>query len=252
MWWPAPKDYQQQNPSKRFPRDIAWASAISALFVAHIYFIIIKVCPYWSICFPCTPLAPYAWPLVAIGLAMRLIWLATKAQSAPRRRPIRYGLAILLLLFATDTLTGGDYRWFELAMREQLKKCGGPEALQAWALGHLSTAKPPEEYDDKELDFAEMPTPIRNFASGYHWATYNFIQQDRDQPFKYISHDGTPSYDTREPAIVFDDGGWDMGWGIVVGKPDLDNGSPMNTTDPKKRGWTKRLKPGLFIYAFGG
>jgi hypothetical protein len=49
---------------------------------------------------------------------------------------------------------------------------------------------------------------------------------------------------------MFDKGGWDMGWGIILGKDDLSDPSPINLPPGQHAGWTKRLQPGVFLYAF--
>ena len=63
----------------------------------------------------------------------------------------------------------------------------------------------------------------------------------------------TPLYrrlNSGGPWFMFDKGGWDYGWGVIVGKTDLVNPSPINLPYGGHGGWTKELQPGVFLYAF--
>jgi hypothetical protein len=220
---------------KRWPRDIVWSIVVVLLFVAHIALILGQVCPYWSICFPCTPIAPYLWPAVAIVLA---IILASREFFSGYRGSWRSGrsiLAVLLVLFATDTLTGGDYRWFEIAMRREMQKCGGPTSLQQWAQQSLTSPQQIASFEANGVTPKDLSSQVQSFAA-------------EACEFPHI-----PFYrpiNTGGPWFMFNQGGWDMGWGIILGKNDLPDPSPVNMPYGQHRGWTKRLQAGVYLYAF--
>ena len=56
-----------------------------------------------------------------------------------------------------------------------------------------------------------------------------------------------PTYMTHQPCgpfFMFEDGGWDRGWGVMIGKTNLPNptlGVPI---------WTKQLQPGVYLFSF--
>ena len=175
-------------------RDITWAIIVVALFAAHIAFIVGQACPYWSICFPFTPLAPYLWPIVAIALAIQLIARALFNRAIQPRRLARMILALLLIAFATDTLTGGDYRWFEIAMRREMRKCGGPTVLQQWAQNVLTSPQTIASFEERGgggIDPKALPPELKSFASA-HTPIYRQIN-------------------SGGPWFMFAQGGWDMG-----------------------------------------
>jgi hypothetical protein len=225
-----PHEFRQKRP-----RDIIWAVAVSALFAAHIALILGQACPYWSICFPCTPIAPYFWPILAIGQAIWLITRAREERAIRPRRTARVVLALILIAFATDTLTGGDYRWFEIAMRREMRKCGGPAPLQGWAQGILTSPQQIAALEDHEIDIKDLPSGIKSFAA-------EACEFPHTPQYRRLSSGG--------PWFMFNQGGWDMGWGVIVGKSDLVDPSPINLPYGQHRGWTKELQPGVYLYAF--
>ena len=151
-------------------------------------------------------LEPYLWPAVAIGLA---IWLGARAvanRTNQQRSLVRAILALLLVAFATDTLTGGDYRWFELAMRREMRKCGGPAALQNWAQRVLTSPQQVAAFEDHDifgfggsvfaplavLEFQQLVVEWRNDA----WTNFRLLQQTKQQ-HKFIielQHESSADY----------------------------------------------------------
>jgi len=221
-------------PQGRWPRDVIWARLIVVLFVAHIGLILLQACPYWTICFPCTPVAPILWPIVAMGLAAWLIRQAICDEGFRSSRSARVLLAVMLIAFGADTLTGGDYRWFEIAMRHEMRKCGGPALLQNWVQGELDSPSTVAAFEDHGVNQTDLPPEIQAFAAD---ASEGHIPQ-----YRRLSDGG--------PWFMFDRGGLDMGWGIIVGRSDLIDPSPVNMPYGQHRGWTKRLYPGVYLYAF--
>jgi hypothetical protein len=202
------------------------AIILCLVFAFHIIFILNNDGPYWAMCFPVPNAGPYLWPMLAIALALILF-----LRSRPGARILRGVLAALLLTFAADTLTGGDYRWFELAMRREMSRCGGIAALQAWAEQALNS---PQQLasEDEQADFKTLPPEVQRFAL----ATCKFR---------------TPWYRTAAkggPSFMFGNGGWDMGWGVIIGKRDLHAPSPVNVPAGRHVGWLKQLQPGVYLY----
>jgi hypothetical protein len=223
------------KPRKRWPRDIVWSIVVIMLFVAHIALILGQACPYWSICFPCTPIAPYLWPVVAIVLAIILAFREFFFGSRGSWRSGRSILAVLLVLFSADTLTGGDYRWFEIAMRREMRKCGGATALQLWAQQVLTSPRQIASFEANGVTPKDLSPQVKGFAA-------EACEPPHIPLYRPINSGG--------PWFMFDSGGWDMGWGIILGKSDLVDPSPVNMPYGQHRGWIKRLQAGVYLYAF--
>jgi hypothetical protein len=220
------------KPHRRWPFDILSAVVVLALLAGHIALILAQVCPYWTICFPFTLLAPLLWPVVAICLAIVLACRKALSGAGRHWRSVRSILAALLVLFATDTLTGGDYRWFEIAMRGEMRKCGGPEAIQRWAQNALSSPQKIASLEDHDVDPQTLPPEIIAFSSAA--AEWPHVPL-----YLHVGSGG--------PSFMFARGGWDNGWGIIVGKSDMADPSPVHGP---YGGWTKKLRPGVYLFAF--
>ncbi len=220
---------------KPWPWDLILGTAVAVLFAGHILLILLQACPYWTMCFPFPSAGPYVWPIAAIGLAVYLLGAVISPDEMRRRsRRARLILALLLVAFATDTLTGGDYRWFELEMRWEMRTCGGPAGLQQWAQSVLTSPQWIATFEERDVRPSDLPPAIRRFAAKtckFHVPQYRSVK-------------------IGGPWFMFDDGGWDMGWGIIVGKRDMTDPSPVNMPRGEHVGWTKQLQPGVYLYAY--
>jgi hypothetical protein len=147
-----------------------------------------------------------------------------------RMRIMRSVLTGVLALCIADILTAGEYRWFEIGMRRELRNLGGATALQTWAQNTLDSTQTLANWEEKDMVATDLPPQFRTFAAQFR------------PLFRHVNTGG--------PFFMFDDGGWDMGWGVIVGKTDLANPSPVNAPPGQQRGWTKRLAPGAYLYAF--
>ena len=228
---PPPDLYSFLQPRrKRLTRDLILCLIVIVLFVAHIALILGQTCPYWSICFPFTPLAPFVWPPVAIILAV--VQLCTVLLGKSPTDPARWSrivIALLLIAFAADTLTGGDYRWFTIAMRRQLRQCGGAAPLQAWVQATLANPARVAYFESNGIDRKDLPPQFQSFAADFG-------------PFYSSGSDGT--------WIEFQTGGLDAGWGIVVSNTNLTYPFKGGGRISEPRTWIKQLQPGVYLFAF--
>ena len=210
----------------RIPRDLKWGLAIAAVFVLHTVTILLQGCPFWSCCFPFTPIAPILWPGAAVMSAGICLYRA--ARSGVPARVERVLLSALLLLFIVDSVTDGDHRWFEVAMRRQEAKIHLDD-LQAWTQSQLSSPQQLAVWEDKGLATNQLPIQCQNLPYHYY-------------PLYRSSSAGGP-------FVQLGTGGWDMGWGYIIGRTDLSDPSPVAAGSPGSH-WVKKLKPGIFIFAF--
>jgi hypothetical protein len=154
--------------------------------------------------------------------------LLARAVRQKRWRKSRVLLALILLCFGGDFISGGSYRWFEVGMRMKLRDGGGPAALQAWAEKILS----PEnigKLDKKDITYKDLPVAFQDFGKRFH-------------PFYRRADDGGPD-------IQFEGGGHAFLYGIIVGKKDLPAAYPMGKgLNIGPAGWSKKLRPGVFLY----
>jgi hypothetical protein len=224
--------YYHGPPLPKHPlADVKWGMVLVVMAILHIVLIFSQTSPYVDICIVLVPIGQYFWPLVAFAVA---VWTAGRAFS-PRFGPpkrLRLIIAVLLALFAIDTITGGNYRWFELAMRYQISKVGGPTALQTWAQNELGT---PAKIAALDQDAGGPLLASRTPRAYQHW----------------FGHFG-PMYRQSQgggPAFQFDNGGWDMGWGVIVGRSDLKIVYPRGINGGNNY-WTRQIQPGVLLYAF--
>jgi hypothetical protein len=225
--------YYHGPPPPRQPSnaDVTWGIVLVIMAVLHIGMIFSQTSPYVDLCIVIVPLGRYFWPVVAFSVALCMAGRAANPRFGSFKR-IRLILAALLVLFGIDTLTGGNYRWFELAMRHEMAKVGGPAALQAWGQSSLSSTEKIAAFDK---DGGGILNPNQVPPALQHWFGHG-------GPMYRMSQDGGP-------AFQFDNGGWDMGWGVIVGRTDLTTAYPRGINGGNGY-WTKQLQPGVFLYAF--
>ena len=157
---------------------------------------------------------------------MSLLSRSFKSHANRRLQIVRRSLGFILLLFAADTATGGDYRWFEIAMRRELQKCGGPTALQESAQVALAD---PSQLKRSDRDLGLPPSsPLATFAKG--------------REASYMSSEA------GGPFIMIQTGGWDSYWGVMIGRTDLVDPNPMGGV-VRRTAWVKEIQPGVFIFA---
>jgi hypothetical protein len=214
------------------PADVKWGIAVLVLLILQIVWILVKACPVVGMCFPFPACTDLLWPIIATSLA---IWIAAMAcgHQPRRRRVFRLLVAGLLAVFSIDSFTGGQLRWFELAMRWQMAKVGGPDALQRWAQGELET---PQQIAALDEDAGGPLLASRTPANLKHW--YGHFP-----PMYRLTRGGGPFFQ-------FDNGGWDMGWGVIVGRTDLKDPWPVANPTNGRQGWVEELQPGVFLYSF--
>ncbi len=228
------------RPQRRKRGDLVFGIVVAVVFVLHIIGIFVAGGPYWSLSFPLPYAGPYVWSIAAIGAGAWLLKVVFSSNMSRRNRWIRLFLAMFLVAFAIDTLTGGDYRWLELEMRWEMRTCGGPAGLQQWAQSVLTS--PQEvlhlEYlarQDQAVQISDLPPAIKQFAAK--------TCQSKKPYYRKIESGG--------PWFMFDDGGWDVGWGVIVGKRDLVNPCPLVSVPSAAHvGWIKQLQPGVYLYAY--
>ena len=237
MWYPAFKDGESRPPSKRWPRDIVWSFVVVGLFAAHFAEIFGQLGPYWTFCCFFFGVARYSLPVIAIILAVTTMGRhALEGGASKALRRVRLGLAILLSFLAIDTLTGGDYRWFELAMRYDMARFGGMQSLQSWAQNNLETVGPDESWG-YSLHPMDMPKQVQNFAAQFQEAGYIHVSDGQ----------------TEVPTIDLSNGGAELHWGIVLTKRDMASlGSTKSPFIGRRNVWIKQLQPGVFLYAVAG
>ena len=211
-------------------RDIVIACMLLAFYAAQVLWMVFEHCPFWSFCFPLVSIGPYFWIAVAVAVGFSSVRRIRSGARLSCVRVVRTILAVVLALCIADILTAGDHRWFELGMRRELRNLGGATALQTWAQNTLESPEILANWDEKNMVATDLPPQFRTFASQFR-PLYRRVE-------------------TGGPFFMFDDGGWDMGWGLIVGKADLCNPSPVNAGPGEQRGWTKQVAPGVYLYAF--
>ncbi|HEY1686349.1 MAG TPA: hypothetical protein VGG19_16405 [Tepidisphaeraceae bacterium] len=140
---------------------------------------------------------------------------------------LRVFLVIVLIAFVVNNAIGGENRWFEIGMRIELRKCGGAATLQAWAQNLFSSPTKITYFDEHDFDpKKDLPPQFRRFANDFQFIFYRHTRPDG-------------------PDIDFMTGLRDEGWGVIVGRTDL----PMpQLPSPGISPWTKKLRPGVFLY----
>jgi hypothetical protein len=206
------------------PKDLVWAGCAIGFYALHVIQVLVTACPFWTMC--CivgVPLLPFVWPMTA--LIVSVICLKNSFSFDKRWRLTRLVASTLCVLFLIDCVTGGDLRWFERSMRHRMNAMQ-IDQLQAWAQEEFSSPTRVAQWEDQKVQ--DLPVQFKNHLDGF-------------RPLYRSSGAGGPS-------IEVGTGGWDMGWGLLVGKTDL--------TDPLQMGgspgwhWVKMIKPGVYIYAF--
>jgi len=208
------------------PGVTTWGVVVAAVFAAQLAFILTRACPGWALCCFPLPFTPILFSMVALLLGGVLLMRAIRQKPW---RKLRLVLALVLLCFGADFISGGSYRWFEVAMRMKLREGGGPAALQAWAEKVLS----PEnigKLDQKEITYKDLPVAFQDFGKQFH-------------PFYRRP-------DAGGPDIQFEGGGHVFLYGLIVGKKDLPAAYPKGKgLNAGPAGWSKKLQPGVFLYS---
>ena len=101
--------------------------------------------------------------------------------------------------------------------------------------GALASPQQIAHFEDHDVDPKDLPPNIRSFAA-------EVCEFPAVPEYRHIKSGG--------PWFMFNRGGWDMGWGVIVGKRDLVDPSPINLPYGQHGGWTKQLQPGVYLYAF--
>gem|GEM_PF-6047696 len=230
MWQSDTENAEIAGRRKGGLRDLTWGVVLAAFWILHVIVCFAQGTPVWACCFPIDSLAPYMWSCFAVSSAAFLLWRAFTGNR--RMKTAQATLAFLLLVFTADTLTGGDYRWFELSMRQQLQKCGGAIALQEWAQSNLENIGSAENLKDQTIDPHQLPPSIQGFAAHFNEISYVF------------------GSDYSVKAILFEYGGWAGGSGILIGKRDIAEGGSIRESIHATLGWTKQLRTGVWLFSF--
>ena len=182
--------------------DLAWATVLTSYYVLHVVIILRYSTPFgWFCCCLFPPLDTDGWIVVAT-LILGSMWVqaARKRLWTPSNVAARIVLSLLLIGCGSDLVTGGNERWFTIALNRDLRACGGPGELQAWAERFLAPDHLNPGRDD--IQRTELPPPIRTFAQRFRMT--GFYQRGEQS---WISFQEESAY---------------IGYGVIVGRSDLD------------------------------